>query len=264
MPLKTKLVSRRDFLRSASQIGISAVTLAGVLQVVGKLARAQASEREEGEAGHHWVMVIDLGACIGCNYCTYACKAVNDTAPQIMWNTVFADETTFSRPVFIPRPCMHCEDAPCVEVCPVSATYHRADGLVAMDYDRCIGCRYCQVACPYGARYFNWEMNTSSNAMVPEWGSPEVDRRPRGVIEKCTFCAQRIDAGLAAGKTPGVDPEATPACVNVCPVGARHFGDLNDPDSRVSRLLAARESLQLREEIGTHPRVYYLLPERST
>jgi phenylacetyl-CoA:acceptor oxidoreductase subunit 1 len=99
--------------------------------------------------------------------------------------------------------------------------------------------------------------------MVPEWGSPEVERRPRGVVEKCTFCAQRIDAGLAAGKIPGVDPEVTPACVNICPVGARFFGDLSDPDSQVSRLLEARESIVLREELGTHPRVYYLLPERS-
>jgi Fe-S-cluster-containing hydrogenase component 2 len=146
-----KILSRREFFRTAAQIGISGATLAGLLQIVGGLARAKARERDEGEAGHDWAMVIDLNACIGCNYCTYACKAVNDTAPDIMWNIVLADDTTFSRPVFLPRPCTQCEDAPCVEVCPVGATYHRTDGLVAMDYDRCIGCRYCQVACPWGA-----------------------------------------------------------------------------------------------------------------
>lgn len=259
----SQVLSRREFIRIGGQIGLSSAVLAGLLKVVSNVAQAEDISREEGETGYHWAMVIDLGACTGCNYCTYACKATNDTAPGITWNAVFEDRGTFAQETFIPRPCMHCEHAPCVDVCPVGATYHRADGLVAMNYDRCIGCRYCQVACPYGARYFNWEDNNQPNPMVPEWGTPQVERRPRGVVEKCTFCAQRIDAGLEAGKVPGVDPQATPACVNICPVGARTFGDLNDPDSRVSLLLATRESIVLREEVGTHPRVYYLLPERS-
>lgn len=260
---RTRILSRRDFIQYAAQLGISSALLGGVLTVIGRINRVSASEDGETKVAHHWAMVIDLGACTGCNYCTYACKATNDTAEGITWNAVFEDKESFASDVFIPRPCMHCEHAPCVDVCPVGATFHRADGLIAMDYDRCIGCRYCQVACPYGARYFNWEENTQVNPMVPEWGSPEVARRPRGVIEKCTFCSQRLDAGVAAGKVPGIDPEATPACVNICPVGARVFGDLNDPDSKVSQLLASRESIVLREELGTHPRVHYLLPERS-
>ncbi len=256
----TRTISRREMLKIAGQLGIGLAALEVTRRLVVGLPQVSAAEGD-GKSVHHWAMVIDLGACTGCNYCTYACKATNDTANGITWNAVFTDKTAFSREVNIPRPCMHCEHAPCVEVCPVGATYHRPDGLVAMDYDKCIGCRYCQVACPYGARYFNWRENTDPNPKVPEWGHPEVPRRPRGVVEKCTFCAQRLDQGLAEGLVPGVDPAATPACVNICPVGARVFGDLNDKNSTVSRLLAERESVVLREELGTRPRVYYLLPE---
>jgi Fe-S-cluster-containing dehydrogenase component len=150
-----------------------------------------------------------------------------------------------------------------VEVCPVQATYRRDDGLVVMDYDRCIGCRYCEVACPYDARKFNWETHTAENEYIPTWGIAEVERRPRGVVEKCTFCIQRIDAGLQAGLMPGVDAEATPACVNICPVGARVFGNLNDPASPVSQTIAANPTLRLREELGTEPSVYYIPPKEG-
>ena len=256
----TRTVSRRDFMKVLAQVGISAVVAEGLV----KLSAPKRTGASSGatDSPYHWVMVIDLGRCTGCNYCTYACKAANDTAPGIFWNAVYKDEETFSEEVYIPRPCMHCEHAPCVDVCPVGATYHRPDGLVAMDYDLCIGCRYCQVACPYGSRYFNWEPNNGPNPAADEWGDPQVERRQRGVVEKCTFCTHRIDAGLAAGLVPGVHEDATPNCVNACPVEARTFGDLNNPDSAVSRLLDTRESMVLREELGTHPRVYYLLPER--
>jgi Fe-S-cluster-containing dehydrogenase component len=127
-----------------------------------------------------------------------------------------------------------------------------------MDYDRCIGCRYCEVACPYGARSFNWKKFDGVNPAVPQWGEPEIPRRPRGVVEKCSFCYQRIDRGLSLGLTPGVDHDATPACVVACPVKARIFGDLNDPASEVSRLLADHGSYRLREDLGTGPKLYYL------
>ncbi len=140
----------------------------------------------------------------------------------------------------------------------VRASTYRADGIVQMDYDRCIGCRYCEVACPYAARAFNWEAFTGDNPAVPEWGQPEVPRRPRGVVEKCSFCSHRIDRGMAYGLTPGIDEEATPACVVACPVGARMFGDLNDPESHVSRILNSTSFFRLREDLGTAPRVYYL------
>jgi Fe-S-cluster-containing dehydrogenase component len=257
-----KTLSRRNFVALALRLGVSAAVLETLLQVSGQMRGAQGSDGRE-QAAHKWIMVIDLGACTGCNFCTYACKATNDTPTGITWNAVFKDKELTSQDVYISRPCMHCEHAPCVEVCPVGATKHREDGLVEMDYGKCIGCRYCQVACPYGARYFNWEVDTQPNPMVPEWGTPEIERRPRGVVEKCTFCAHRIDAGLEEGLTPGLDPAATPACVNICPVSARHFGDANNPDSEVNVLLAARESIRLREDLGVGPRVYYLLPERK-
>jgi Fe-S-cluster-containing dehydrogenase component len=131
-----------------------------------------------------------------------------------------------------------------------------------MDYDKCIGCRYCQVACPYGARSFNWR-TPEEGSFSPEWGDPEVEQRPRGVVEKCTFCIQRIDEGLSRGLTPGEDPDATPACCVVCPASARFFGDLNDPYSRVSFLLQDRPYLRLRDDLGTAARVYYLLPKEG-
>jgi Fe-S-cluster-containing dehydrogenase component len=127
-----------------------------------------------------------------------------------------------------------------------------------MDYDRCIGCRYCMVACPYDVRRFNWEARSDENPYHPEWGSTEVERRARGVVEKCTFCIHRLDRGLEQGLVPGVDRAATPACVNICPVGARTFGDLNDPDSAIAQIVADVPTFRLREELGTEPHVYYV------
>lgn len=256
-------LSRREF--------IGLLGLAGLAPVAAGLAsrlwprRGPAAELPRGASGdgsspHRWAMVIDQGACIGCNYCTYGCIAANDVRPDptTTWNVVNIQAELAGGKVYLPRPCMHCENPPCVGVCPVKATYRRPDGLVVMDYNRCIGCRYCMVACPYEARHFNWESWTGENPYTPQFGSVEVPRRPRGVVEKCTFCIQRIDRGLALGLTPGVDRQATPACVVECPVEARFFGDLNDPNSKVSQLLATRPHLRLREDLGTSPRVYYL------
>jgi phenylacetyl-CoA:acceptor oxidoreductase subunit 1 len=132
-----------------------------------------------------------------------------------------------------------------------------------MDYDRCIGCRYCEVACPYDARKFNWEARSEENPYIPTWGVAEVERRPRGVVEKCTFCIHRIDEALEKGLVPGVDHEATPACVNICPVGARAFGDLKDPESRISQLIENNPTLRLRDELGTDTSVYYIPPKEA-
>ncbi len=255
-------LDRREFLRLVGALGISVAAGGWIYNEFWAHDDPLGAARAHGNGnGPYWAMVIDLGACIGCERCVYACQATNDTAVGHLWNIVLRDEETFDKPVYLPRPCMHCEHAPCIEVCPVGATYHRPDGLVAMDYQRCIGCRYCMVACPYGARVFNWEENTGDNPQVPTWGTPEVRRRPRGVAEKCTFCSHRIDAGLERGLRPGYDREATPACCVICPTEARRFGDLKDPESPAARAMKGRQAVVLRSELGTNPRVYYLLPE---
>jgi phenylacetyl-CoA:acceptor oxidoreductase subunit 1 len=269
---KTKVtvdLTRRDIVNLA---GVAAgSTAAAVLLTSGPLSPFSGLKQEQldvaEEAGghgpsgeHHWGMVISLDKCIGCEYCMRACSAVNDVAPDKPWNIVVEEQNSAGNKFFFSRPCLHCANAPCVEVCPVKATYHRGDGLVVMDYERCIGCRYCEVACPYDARKFNWAARDDVNEFIPTWGIAEVERRPRGVVEKCTFCKHRIDDGLNTGLTPGVDPEATPACVNACPVGARVFGDMKNPDSQVSILIKNNPTIELREELGTKPSVLYIPP----
>jgi Fe-S-cluster-containing dehydrogenase component len=248
--MDNKNINRRDFLKLAA-VGVAVAAGTQAIKPAGA-----SSESPKGE--HQWAMVIDQSKCTGCGYCTNACCANNDVNPEDPWNVVSETGQLAGHFVYVARPCMHCEKAPCVEVCPVKASYYRDDGIVMMDYDRCIGCRYCQVACPYDARSFNWKVYEEKNPTVPEWGEPEVERRPRGVVEKCSFCHQRIDRGLELGLTPGVDDGATPACCVVCPTGARVFGDLNDPNSNVSLLLKNNSHYRLRENLGTGPRVYYL------
>jgi Fe-S-cluster-containing dehydrogenase component len=248
--MNEKKLDRRGFIK-ISAAGTAALALSQAYR------RAQASETL-ASGGRQWAMVIDQSKCTGCDYCTLACRAHNDIPPEISWNVVTKTGTVGKQDVYIARPCMQCAHAPCVDVCPVRASSYRPDGIVNMDYDRCIGCRYCEIACPYGARSFNWKQFEAVNPSVPEWGQPEIARRPRGVVEKCSFCYQRIDRGLSLGLVPGVDEDATPACVVVCPVGARQFGDLNDLGSNVSILLQSHASYRLRDDLGTSPRVYYL------
>lgn len=252
MSEKEKL-DRRELLKIAAGCGAALASL----KVVPKVS----ASKPVGSNLHQWAMVIDQSKCEGCGYCTLACRAHNDVPPEISWNRVIEAGDIGGEKIYLARPCMQCEHAPCVGVCPVNASYYRADGIVMMDYDRCIGCRYCEVACPYSARAFNWKAFTEDNPAVPEWGHPEIPRRPRGVVEKCSFCYHRIDRGLAMGLVPGIDPEATPACVVACPVGARTFGDLNDPDSQVSNQVGMHLSHRLREDLGTSPRVYYICPD---
>jgi len=223
-----------------------------------------------------WGMVIDLDKCVGCQACTLACQVENNVphgSPQehqvrreILWNKIIAvTQGTYPtlRTEIIPMPCMHCEDAPCVRVCPVRATYRRPDGVIMQDYRRCIGCKYCIVACPYGARSFNFKKQEEEPYHRPDpapsrptrgfWPFPQ---RAIGVVEKCTFCFHRIDKAISEGKRVGID--VVPACVELCPARARSFGDLDDAESPVSQLLATRRAIRLREEVGTDPKVFYL------
>ncbi|MFN8378153.1 MAG: 4Fe-4S dicluster domain-containing protein [Anaerolineae bacterium] len=261
----TSILSRREFITLLIGAGatlVAAATLAEPLATMLGGLPAGSSGHGGEDSGVQWAMVIDLSKCVGCHYCVYACQATNDTRTLGRWNILITDETSQGNTFYLTRNCLQCTNAPCVSVCPVGATYKRSDGLVMMDYSKCIGCRYCQAACPYGARVFNWtDREALPNPMVPEWGTSEVPPRPRGVVEKCTFCVQRIDYGVANGLTPGVDPEATPACVNICPVTARFFGNIKDPNSTVAKIVSTRPTLRLREDLGTEPNVYYIPPE---
>jgi phenylacetyl-CoA:acceptor oxidoreductase 27-kDa subunit len=208
-----------------------------------------------------YVMIADLRRCVGCQTCTAACKEANGTPPGVQWRRVLdieAGEYPDVRRVFVPTGCQHCDQPPCMEVCPSTATAKRADGLVTIDYGICIGCAYCIMACPYEARYKvdEAEFAFGGDAMAVE--NRRFDPRHVGVATKCTFCIDRIDAGLAKGLVPGRDPEATPVCTQGCISGALSFGDLDDPDSNVSKLLAENQWFRMHESEGTGPGFYYL------
>ena len=210
------------------------------------------------------VMVIDLDHCIGCWTCATACKAENNVSLGNWWSRVLSPETTghyYSEPgtgpdgqpvlSFLPIACQHCENAPCVRACPTGATHKRPDGITAQDYSLCIGCRTCMSACPYNARVFNWRDPQVVAVEGEHIGNAAVPVRSKNVVEKCTFCQERIDQGQI------------PACVEACPTVARHFGDLNDPNSEVARLIRERGGKVLKEEFGTHPSVFYLPSRRK-
>lgn len=207
-----------------------------------------------------WGMVIDQDRCIGCWTCAVACKEENNQPEGVWWNHILtvggeeldtpAGEWPELELAYQPVNCFHCENPPCVRVCPVGATYQRDDGIVMMDYDRCIGCRYCMVSCPYSVRVFNWEEPTQIPPAEGTFhvGAAEKGPRPKGVVEKCDFCYHRVDDGLQ------------PFCIEVCPARARIFGDLNDPDSDVSELIRTKPTERVREDLGTEPSVYYITP----
>jgi len=209
-----------------------------------------------------WAMVADLRLCVGCQTCTAACKHANATNPAVQWRKVLdieVGEFPDVGRVFVPVGCMHCSDPPCMHVCPSTATGQRDDGIVTIDYELCIGCAYCAVACPYQARY-------KVDKPKPAYGKDgrmrnEIQRElPErfGVAQKCTFCADKVDYGLANGLTPGIDPAATPACVNSCIADALHFGDRDNPDSNISKLLNDHRHFRMHEELGTDSGFYYL------
>jgi phenylacetyl-CoA:acceptor oxidoreductase subunit 1 len=207
-----------------------------------------------------WGMIVDLNRCVGCQTCTIACKHANDTPPGVQWRRVLDVEQGAFPDVqreFLVTGCQHCNDPPCVPVCPTGATRQRADGMVTMDYDLCIGCAYCAVACPYQARTIvhdrDWFYGTETLQ------EKTVDHPERmGVVQKCTFCVERVDEGLEAGFVPGIDLEYTPACSASCIASAIHFGDFNDPDSNVSMLLAENAAFQMHAQLGTDPQIKYL------
>jgi phenylacetyl-CoA:acceptor oxidoreductase subunit 1 len=207
-----------------------------------------------------WGMVIDLKRCVGCQTCTIACKQEHGLPEGIAWRFVADVEIGHYpavRRLFLPMQCMHCAEPPCVPVCPTGASRQRGDGIVWVQYDACVGCGYCAVACPYHARHLLRGSNGYFETATP---SEQAQARParHGVMTKCTFCKERVDEGLGRGLTPGMDADATPMCSVACIANAIVFGDLDDPESRVSRLIAAGTAQSLMPECGTQPSVYYL------
>ena len=287
--------SRRSFLKNISLATFSALSLAGcnmkeIDEFLQKNFRTLSKEEKDkivknleikykekynkefhvsnkpAMEGVTFAYALDLSRCIGCRRCVYACVGENNQSrnPQIQWIQVlqmekekgidFAHSNVHYNPekvpeeghFYVPIQCQQCENPPCVKVCPVKATWKEPDGIVVIDYNWCIGCRYCMAACPYGARHFNWgqphipdvELNTEMHYL---------GNRPRmkGVVEKCTFCVQRTREGKY------------PACVEICPVGARKFGNLLDSENEIRYILENKRVLVLKEELNTQPKFYY-------
>jgi len=211
-------------------------------------------------------MVIDLQRCIGCYSCQISCKMEHFLPPNIFWNRVLIGEMgkyPSVTKIIMPTICNHCTDAACVDVCPTGATQIRDDGIVYVDYDQCVGCRSCLIACPYQQRSYH---SNEQEAYFPGQGLTEMETMgkelfplQKGTVVKCTFCSERIDEGIEKGLKPGVDRDATPACVIACPAKARYFGDLNDPGSDVSKLIREKKAAPFHPEFETCPNVFYIL-----
>ncbi len=254
---------RRQFLKACglAALGLVRGDLASAIPGVSRAALVDAEG--EVEAGVRWAMAVDLRKCQkeqGCTDCISACNRahnvpdIDEPRHEVKWiwkesfegafpetEAEYVDEELTGGPVL--AFCNHCDNPPCVRVCPTQATWKRPDGIVAMDWHRCIGCRYCMAACPYGSRSFNW---VDPRPFVED-PNPDYPTRTKGVVEKCTFCEER----LAEGKPP--------ACVEACKVQALIFGDLRAPDSEIREVLRSRFALRRHAGLGTRPSVYYLV-----
>ncbi len=249
---------------------LSKEDMAGILERTRKEVKekygvdAKVSDPQPME-GVEFAYALNIGRCVGCRKCVYACMKENNQSrdPQAAYIRVmkmekgsidvessdlrYEDETVPSKDhYYMPVQCHQCKNAPCVKACPVGATWQEKDGIVAIDYDWCIGCRYCMAACPYGARVFNFsEPTLPSEEVNPDMSYLGNRPRPKGVVEKCHFCMQRTRKGKY------------PACVEVCPTGSRKFGNILDPESDVSQILKNKRVYIFKEEVGTLPRFYY-------
>jgi len=256
-------ISRRGFLKAAgvAACGLIAKPVVDMFSRV-RLAGASSAVPAFPFTGKRWAMVINLKACQGndgCTDCVQACHSIHNVPDfgnpkdEVKWIWTVPFEHSFpdeeheylkedlkGRPVLVL--CNHCDNPPCVTVCPTQATFQREDGVVMMDYHRCIGCRYCMAACPYGARSFNWRDPRPFIKQIDN-GFPT---RTRGVVEKCNFCEERLYQGLL------------PACVEACKNKGLAFGDLEDPDSEVRQLLRTHHSIRRKPGLGTQPQVYYI------
>lgn len=234
-----------------------------------------------------WGMVIDLEKCTGCQACSTACQMENTRLPGENWQDVlfYSDGKYPSAKLsWLPRPCMQCEEASCMHVCPTRATYKTADGVVLVDWNKCIGCKYCMLACPYGVRFYMdskplvepdvrsaYKDDSGKALWNPPYRTPADDPvqgvgiQPSGVVSKCTFCYHKISkapAGVAdLDEDDPATKEFTPACVRMCPPKARYFGDLDNPNSKVNQLISEKRGQRLLDHTGNRPQVYYLTGE---
>jgi molybdopterin-containing oxidoreductase family iron-sulfur binding subunit len=255
-------LKRRAFCRLA---GLGTLGMAGVPagRALGEKPRSSPEDVREPILGKRWAMVVDLQACRkkeGCRDCIAACHEAHNV-PDLghekhevkwIWKEPYAEAFPNQHHDHMPHHmqheatlvfCNHCDEPPCTRVCPTQATWKREDGIVMMDWHRCIGCRYCIVACPYGSRSFNWR---DPRPYIEEI-RPDFPTRSRGVVEKCTFCDERLSKGRL------------PACVEACTTRCLVFGDLENPDSEVRKLLATRHAIRRKPGLGTGPEVYYLV-----
>ena len=218
------------------------------------------SRGREGMAGKRWVMVIDLSRCRNARKCVEACQSAHHLRPyEYHINTLVMQESVNTPAFYMPKPCQHCDNPPCVSVCPVDATYKRQDGIVLIDNERCIGCRFCMAACPYSARMFHWQEPQQAEADKEKEYDVELNvPQKKGTISKCLFSADRLREGML------------PYCVSACPNGVFYFGDENENavtngttkvTVRLSELLEKNGAYRLMPELGTKPRVYYLPPK---
>lgn len=253
-------LSRRKILSALAKMGIVAAA-AGTAGIVGYREEAAAAPMTNGPSpkaqDHEFCTVIDLRVCDGCGACTQGCQTRHQLPKDVTWIKVYKMTDVSGSDYFMPRPCMHCQDAPCIRVCPTGANFHRPEGMVLVDQDACIGSRACMAACPYEARYFNWEEPPPMKLPIvdmprsPEWPVPQV----KGTVGKCVMCADRILEG------------ELPACTMACPMGALYNGDFvtdiavngRGHSVKLSQFLAENDAVRFKEELGTDPRVYYIL-----
>ncbi len=285
--MKRRSTSRRNFLKLGFSAGAAALIASGgnmisaisnpanaetgekmkVLTPKGKLVEidkghaccqpASVLEARQGLPDKKMVMVIDLSKCRNARKCLQGCQKMHFLPPHMEWIKFYLmRDTEDQAPYWFPKPCLHCNNPPCVKVCPVGATFKRTDGIVLIDNTRCIGCKFCMAACPYSSRVFNWEEPKIDKSANPGAYSPETSAPPKiGTVSKCDFCPDMVRKG------------ELPACVTSCPNGTLYYGDKNEDvvtngtdTVRFSELIASKAAYRFMEELGTEPSVYYLPP----
>ena len=256
--------SRRRFIKGAiALVGAAGTATLFSGEILKLLDVSLTDVRAMSPQDRSWVMLIDLDKCNGCGKCTVGCTEAHFVPFGQQWIKVYEVQDEFGHRYFLPKPCMQCENAPCLKVCPVGATFQRKDGVVLVDHTRCIGCRYCMAACPYDARSFNWTEPPHTPEELAHAYSPDAPWPHRqGVVEKCMFCAHNTEHG------------ELPACVKACTEemgnGAIYFGDLREDTVSngvetipFAKTLRDRGGFRLKEELGTAPRVWYLPPRKG-